>query len=250
MAFIATGISVAAGVAGSIAGGVAKADAAKSAASMQQAAGTKALDFEKQQYETQRADQQPWRDAGTGALSKMQDADYSRDFGTADFQQDPGYAFRMAEGQKAIERSAAARGGLQTGGTLKAISRYGQDFASNEYNNAYNRFNADRDRRFGRLSSIAGMGQHATDMASTAAGNYGNQGAGIIMGNADQQAAARITEGNAYADIAGGITNSINGGVKNFTSMAGGGFGGGGGGGTGGGTAMAGGSNLRTLGFA
>jgi hypothetical protein len=232
MSFIAAGVTAAVGatvgIGGAIAGGVAKADAAKDAARTQAAAGDKALAHQKSQYETQRADQQPWRDAGTGALSKMQDADFSRDFTADDFTKDPGYDFRMAEGQKALERSAAARGGLQSGGTLKALSRYGQDYASSEYGKVYDRFNADRDRRFGRLSTIAGMGQHATDMASNAAANYGNSGASIMTGVGDQQAASRIAEGNAYAGIASGVSNSINSGIKNFTSMAGGKMGGGG----------------------
>ena len=68
------------------------------------------------------------------------------------FQADPGYGFRLSEGMKALERSAAARGGLMSGGTGKALQRYGQDLASQEYGNAFQRFQQDRAAR-------AGLGQ-------------------------------------------------------------------------------------------
>jgi len=62
----------------------------------------------------------------------------------ADFQADPGYAFRMTEGLKALDRQAAARGGLISGAALKASQGYGQDLASQEYMNAFNRFQTNR----------------------------------------------------------------------------------------------------------
>ena len=52
---------------------------------------------------------------------------------------DPGYQFRLQEGQKALERSASRRGALNTGGTLKDVSAFGQGLASQEYGNAYGR---------------------------------------------------------------------------------------------------------------
>lgn len=52
---------------------------------------------------------------------------------------DPGYDFRLGQGKQALEQSAAARGTLNTGGTLQDLVNYGQSFASNEYANAYQR---------------------------------------------------------------------------------------------------------------
>jgi hypothetical protein len=60
-------------------------------------------------------------------------------FTAENFQADPGYGFRLSEGLKALERSAAARGGLLSGGTGKALTRFGQDMASQEFQNAYGR---------------------------------------------------------------------------------------------------------------
>ncbi len=158
-------------------------------------------------YEQNRADQQPWRDAGLGALGGLQGDDYKKDFTMADFQADPGYAFRMAEGQKAIERSASARGGLNSGATMKALTRFGQDTASSEYGNAYNRFNADRDRRFNRLSSLAGIGQTATNQVQAGGQSYANNYGQNVMGMANAQGAAAIGQANRMSGLLGqGIT--------------------------------------------
>jgi hypothetical protein len=96
------------------------------------------------------------------------------------FQTDPGYQFRFEEGQRALDRGAAARGGLLSGGYGRKAMRYGQGFASNEYTNVYN-----------RIANIAGMGQTANQHA----GNAAMQG-GFGMGNA----ASNIGNASAYGD--------------------------------------------------
>lgn len=167
----------------------------------QQAAAGEAARIQKEMYEQSRADLQPWREAGGRALGKMEDADYMRDFTAADFQADPGYQFRMSEGMKALERSAAAKGGLMGGANLKAISRFGQDLASQEYGNAYNRFNADRDRRFGRLSNLSGMGQQSAAQTANNAMQYGNAAAENSIGLGNSIASAKLAQGNQNAEM-------------------------------------------------
>lgn len=195
----ATAIGLGAGAAG-LASGFLQSGAAKDAAQMQADAANKASQIQWDMFQTQREDHKPWMEAGKKALGDLQDPGFQKDFTMADHQADPGYAFRMAEGQKALERSAAARGGLQSGGTLKALTRYGQDFASNEYQNAYNRFNADRDRRFNRLSSLAGVGQTATSQVGAAGMNYANQAGSNMMGAANAAGAAGIAGANAWGN--------------------------------------------------
>jgi hypothetical protein len=145
--------------------------------------------FSKDIYDQQRADNAPWREAGQRAVGKMEDADYMRDFTMADYQADPGYQFRMDEGQKALEKSAAARGGLMSGGFMKGLAKYSQGVASQEYQNAYDRFNSDRDRRFGRLSQLSGMGQQANALTGQAAGQYMQAGNEAISAIGNAQAA-------------------------------------------------------------
>lgn len=190
---------------GGIGGAAIQGSATGDAADKQAAAADRANQLQYQMYQQNRADQEPWRKAGADALSGLANADFQRDFTSADFQKDPGYDFRMQEGQKALERSAAARGGLQSGGTLKALSKYGQDYASNEYNNAYNRFNSDRDRRFNRLSSIAGIGQTANSQNAASGANYANNVGANSMGAANAAGAAGMASANAWGNTLSGL---------------------------------------------
>jgi hypothetical protein len=134
-----------------------------------------------------------------------------KDFTLADFEADPGYAFRLAEGQKAIERSAAARGGLFSGRQLKDIERFGQDFASNEYGRAFNRYEAERSGRYNRFANLAGLGQTtATQLAGIGADTSRSIG-DIIIGGATSAAASRASGSNALAQgISGGINSGLN----------------------------------------
>lgn len=206
MSFVAVAVGGSA-IAG-VVGGAMSSSAAKDAAATQAGAADRASQLQYEMYQQQRTDNEPWRKAGAEALTGMGNADFQRDFTSADFQKDPGYDFRMQEGQKALERSAAARGGLNSGGTLKALSRYGQDYASNEYGNAYNRFNQDRDRRFGRLSTLAGMGQGANNANASGSQNYANNAGQNMMGAANAQGAAGIASANAWGNSLSGIAGA------------------------------------------
>lgn len=111
----------------------------------------------------------------------------------------PGYQFRMDQGQRALERTAAARGDLQSGNTLKAVAEYGQEFASNEYTNAVN-----------RLATMAGLGANTTaNQTSALSGtNVANMNllSAIGQSRASNREAAASLYGNAALGIAGNMT--------------------------------------------
>jgi hypothetical protein len=100
---------------------------------------------------------------------------YAKDFQMSDYQQDPGYAFRLAEGMKAMDRTAAARGGLMSGGALKAGQQYGQDMASQEYSNAYDRYQKNRANQLAPLGAFAEAGRGAAQNTSATNALYGGQ---------------------------------------------------------------------------
>lgn len=175
-------------------------------------------------YEQNRKDQEPWRKAGETALGQLSTGlkaggEFNRNFQVSDFQKDPGYAFRQSEGLKAIDNSAAARGSSLSGATLKALTKYGQDFASNEFNNAYNRWNNDTSNRFNRIAGVAGVGQQAVNQV----GAYGQQTASNIaqgnMNTANNVASNTIQAGNARASGYVGTANAINGGINNYLTL-------------------------------
>ena len=174
--------------------------AADRAAGTSAAVSREAIDLQRQMYYEGVARQQPWLQAGQIALNKLvPEATNYQNFGMEQFKQDPGYAFRMSEGMKALENSAAARGGLLSGATMKGIQRYGQDMASQEYMNAFNRYQVEREARLNPLQSLAGVGQ--TTANALAAGGQGFAGNvnQLAMTNMTNQGNLALTSGNIRA---------------------------------------------------
>jgi hypothetical protein len=120
--------------------------------------------------------------------------------------EDPGYQFRLAEGQKALERSAAARGGLNSGGTLKALARYSQGVASDEFQRSFERFQAERKSRgdllTGAAGTLANLGTAANGQMITAGNAYGSG----VSGNLTRAAEFAGTAGMRAAEGAGDLT--------------------------------------------
>lgn len=198
------GIGTAAAILGSAVIGAAS---SRSASKAQSRAAGQAADLQREQFDRQMEMQAPYREAGVRALGKLESASEYTPFGMSQFQQDPGYAFRMSEGMKGLERSAAARGGLLSGNMLKSIQRFGQDLASQEYTNAFNRYGIERERRLNPLQSLAGVGQTSVNQLGAAGQNYAS-GMGEALG-AGAQARASGYMGMANA-AAGGVGQYMN----------------------------------------
>ena len=120
---------------------------------------------------------------------------------------DPGYQFRLKEGQRNLENSAAARGGLMSGNFLKATTKYGQDYGANEFANIANRY-----------GQLAGVGQVANQSLQSAGQNYAN-----AYGQNVQNAGAARASG--YAGKANAITGALNTGMNAFGAYKNGYFG-------------------------
>jgi hypothetical protein len=209
----------------SLLGGLLSSQGQQAAASTSADAANRAIELQDRQRQAEIARLQPQFEAGTNALRQMQGGAFAQPeafrFGAGDYQADPGYAFRLAEGQKALDRQAAARGGLISGSALKAAQRYGQDMGSQEYGNAYNRaltgYNANvarSDTGYNRLAAMAGLGQTAGTQIGAAGQNYATN-AGNLMGQAGQATAAGQlgmgnTFNNALGTIASGYQNQSN----------------------------------------
>jgi hypothetical protein len=113
----------------------------------------------------------------------------------------------LSEGQKALDRSAAARGGLISGGALKAAQRYGQDMGSQEYMNAFNRYQTERNAQLNPLQSLAGVGQTTSQqLGQFGAANAANVG-NYLTGGAAANAAGQVGAANAFT---GGVGTYMN----------------------------------------
>ena len=198
--------------------------AAKDAADKSAEATMASIAEQRRQYDTSRADQAPYLAAGTGAVNRLgAGVRAGGEFGSTmpfDFQYDanadPGTAFRMSEGVKALDRSAASRGGLLSGATLRGVQRYGQDLGSQEFQNAFNRyttgFNAntgERNQLFNRLSGVAGTGQTATNQIGVQGTNMASNIGNAYMNNAANQGNAGMAAAGMRSSAFGGAANAL-----------------------------------------
>lgn len=259
------------GAAGSVASGIIGANAAGNAADAQTAAANHAadlnaqaskdaLDFQKQQYQTSQEQQAPWLAAGNNGLNALQygmgtggaangsgvaqgslTTPYGQSFtaptGLTE-ENDPGYQARLKLGTDAIQRSAAARGGVVTGGTAKALDTYGQDYASNEYGDVYNRaltdyttnynaYNNDQTNQYNKLAALSGVGQQTATQLANQGQSASNNVTSNLLTSAQQQgqdaqnagaatASGYINSANAY----GGALNNIGNNVTNLALLS------------------------------
>lgn len=150
--------------------------------------------------------------AAAASQDPSQTGSLLKNFSASDFQTDPGYQFRVAQGQQALERSAAARGGVQSGGTLKDLTQYNQDFASNEYQDAYNRFNTNKLNTYNILSGTAGLGQ-------ASAAQQANLGANTATQVANNTTTGITSAANATAAGDTNEANSINQGIQSLINL-------------------------------
>lgn len=193
--------STALSVGGNLIGGLYGAYQAKQAAGAQSDAAQRAMDMQAPFLKNGLTGQNRLMDLLGLSGNKSADGygSAAKTFGAAEFQagKDPGYDWRMKQGQQALDRAARASGGMGGGGYLKDAMAYNQGLASQEFQNSYNRFQTDRASILNPLQSLSGQGQSA---ANTMGGYAVNQG--------DAAAAGRVGSANA---ITGGISSAING---------------------------------------
>jgi hypothetical protein len=211
--------------------GLMGADAAKSAANTQAQSAANALDFQKQQFNTIQQQTTGGRAAGANALNQlgslgsgtyqMYDANgnpigagigsgyLTQQYTPEEFAKgiDPGYQFRLQQGQEATNRMANMGGGMLSGNALRGAQDYTQGLASTEFGNAFNRFQTGRQNIYNTLAGIAGLGQNMTNISATAAGNAANSVGSTIQNLGAAQASGTVGAANA---ITGGLQNAGN----------------------------------------
>lgn len=236
-AIIGAGVSLVGGaMASSAASKAAKtqAQSADKAAQLQSESAKESLALQKQMYEEGVARQQPFYEAGITGQNRLMDilglsdrtgaegyGSAMRPFGMSDFQTDPGYAFRMKEGLKGLDQQAAARGGLISGNALRAAQQYGQELGSQEYQNAYNRYQTNRTNVLNPLQSLLGQGQSSANTLGSAGAGYASGAGNTMMTSAANIGNLNVAAGNARASgytgsadawnrALGGASNTIN----------------------------------------
>lgn len=211
------------GVVGSIAGGLLASNAANKAAKTQAASADRATELQREQWLKNLELQQPFYQAGLAGQNALLQylglggdpnaANYGagmKPFDPNSVYEDPGYTFRLNEGLKALDRKAAAGGGLLSGGAIKAGQRYAQDYATGEYQNAYNRYWNTRNQILAPLQSMLGQGQTTANQLGVAGQNYANNAGNLMTQAANARASGYVGGANALAGALGGAVNSYN----------------------------------------
>jgi hypothetical protein len=111
------------------------------------------------------------------------------------FEASPGYQFRLDEGARGLDRNMAARGLLNSGARGKAMTRYNQGVASDEFGNYMN-----------RLAGAAGIGQTAANNANTMSGNFAINAGNAINNRGMARASGYLGMGNA---VSSGVNNVL-----------------------------------------
>lgn len=225
-----------AGAGSSLIGGAMKSKAANKAGELQSAAADKAGALQRPAAdeanalirtgtEQANAGYAPYLDAGRRGLDMLtaglsQGGEFARNFGASDFQTDPGYGFRQSQGEQALSRTAAARGGTLGGAATKAALRFNSGLASQEYGNAFDRFMTQRNARMQGLGNLAGFGYNATNATGAntinSAAMQGNNitRAAALQGDywtqgANARAAGIVGSANAWGDALTGTGKAV-----------------------------------------
>jgi hypothetical protein len=196
-------------------GGAILAGAAISGAASSGAAGTEAgaantaNAYQYNEFEQEQANEQPWLQSGEANLATL-NADMpslTANFTDADFQQSPGYQFQLQQGEQAMQRSAAAKGLLNSVGTQQNLNNYAQGTANQDYQQALQNYMSQNQNRYNMLSGMAGMGQTAVAGINQAGQTATNAMSANTIGAANASAAGQVGVANS---ITSGIGQGIN----------------------------------------
>lgn len=205
----------------SIFGANKQAEGQDKALAAQTSAQEKELALKTKIFEDNKAGAEPWIAAGRSALesliTKIADGSFDlRKYGMADLVQDPGYQFRVEQGSKALDRTAAARGKLISGNQLQAAVDYGQEAGSQEFSNAYARTSRERDLEYGRLADMSNTGLSAQNALSGVASNFANSAGGTIAAGGQAAADAAVNTGNVWAGLGTNLAKTGNQSIENY----------------------------------
>lgn len=215
------------GPAATLGAGALGASAASKAAQAGVDASNAAIGEQRRQFDVTQANNAPFLATGTAANARLKallglDPNYTgtdsgsltRKFTAADMEADPvyqsGLKFGLDEGTKGINARAIAGGGYDSGATLKALTRFGNDYASTKGNESYNRFNTDATQVYNRLAGVSGAGQTAVNTVANAGTNATNAISGNITDAGNARAAGIVGGANAWGGAAQGINSALN----------------------------------------
>lgn len=140
--------------------------------------------------------------ANTSGTSRSMEEARSR------FMTTPGYEFRVEEGVRALDRSAAARGNLGSGGYTRDLVNFGQGIAATEF-----------DKYADRLAGLATTGQASSAQTAAAGMQSSAQVGNALISGAQLQGNALMNAATARASGYAGGANSVTGGLRDYAFL-------------------------------
>jgi hypothetical protein len=181
------------GAIGKVGAGLLGSSGSKSAANAQVAGNQAGIDYLGGALDTATKQLQPYQQAGTDALSRL-NALYTGDY--SGFNNSPDYKYALDQGEQAINRAASAAGGRLSGNSILALNKNAQGLATQNLGNYTS-----------RLMQLAGMGQGAAGAVANAGLNVGSQVAGLASGQGTARASGIVGSTNAWGNVIDGVVN-------------------------------------------
>lgn len=167
-----------------------------------------------------RADTAPWREAGKNALAALYEK-IKAGPGAFNLEDTPGYAFGLNEGVKTLERGAAAKGGLLSGGAQKSLIKFGQDYGETKYNAELDNFLRRYYESLTPYQSLAGIGLTSSGMAANSGANMANSLANIYQNQGNALAGSYINKANALTGVMSNQFGQANNALNNYFTWKG-----------------------------
>jgi hypothetical protein len=205
-------ISTAVSVGSNLLGGVIGSRSARKAQEAQARATREAMGVNQGVLDSSLKESQPYLDAGGSGLSRLlsQQDEFNQPLRPDQVMAEPGYQFGLQQGQAGIEGGAAAAGGLYSGAALKELQKFGTDYATTKYGQAFDRLRGQRNDATNRSGMLAEIGQRAQGQRQNAQQYFGGVQTGLITGQGNANAASRIAQGNAWGDAIQGAGYGFN----------------------------------------
>jgi hypothetical protein len=217
---------------GTIGGALISSNGAQDAANTEANAANNASQVQLQMFNQTQANEQPYLQAGNNSLAALLkgvgvgpgtantgSGPLNAPFTAAQYQQSPGYQFQMNQGLNAINNTASARGGVNSGNTLKSLTQYGTGLANQDYQQAYQNYVAQQNQQFGQLQTLAGSGQNAAANLGALGSQVGSSVGSNIIGAGNASAAGQV----ATANTIGNSLNSLGSNYLLYNALNGGG---------------------------
>lgn len=219
---------------GTILGAGISASGQKSAASDQEQAAQNQIQLQQYEFNQEMQMEQPWLQAGTGALANLQagfanGGQFTQTFTPGDFTKSPeyqGYQFQQQQGNAALSARAAATGQTYSPGTTAALSQFNQGLSAESYqgwyDDAYNQWLNSQKQAIAGQETLAGYGQTATAESMTANQNATNNELTSLGNIGNAEASGAIGVSNAFGNATSGLSqNYLN--AAMYNQMFGGG---------------------------